>query len=371
MTMQQILNEWDYAIHLVRCAIHGLQPQELPEGLQFERVFQYSKLHQVANIAFCALERLKNKPEPELYRKWQISWEHAVTMDITQSYAAQELREAFQDRAIRWVEVQGTKIKPLYPQPDYRTMSDIDFIIDEENIPKARGILEELGYECRTVYGVELNALRPQNTHIELHTEYFLADCPYRRVMHSPFDATGEPDDIFYLYNLLHIAKHYFYSGCGIRRVLDVYFLNQKYPQCIRSTYVQEALKSADLTAFVSDFGGLANAWFGREAQAFPRSKMVHFVLNSGVHGSCLNEQQNRLEKTVRVSGRLCRVQYCLGRLLGTREDLLVRYPVLKKWKILYPFCWLHRVFCALGPKQIKRIRWEVQIIGQMEPNEE
>ena len=32
-------------------------------------------------------------------------------------------------------------------------------------------------------------------------------------------------EDAFYAYNILHIAKHYHYGGCGIRRVLDVYYL--------------------------------------------------------------------------------------------------------------------------------------------------
>lgn len=370
MTMQQISNEWNYVIHLVRCALHGLPPQELPEGLQFAQVFQCAQDHQVANIAFCALDKLKNKPQPELYHRWRISWEHAVTMDITQSYAAQEIREVFGKNKIRWVEAQGTRIKPLYPQPDYRTMSDIDFIIHEENIPKAQDILETLGYECETAYCVELNAHRHPNTHIELHTEYFLEDCPYRKVLHSPFDVAGEPEDVFYLYNLLHIAKHYFGSGCGIRRVLDVYFLNQKYPHCSQSAYVREALQRAGLTDFVSELSSLANVWFSREAQDFPKSKMVYSVLNSGVHGSCFIAQQNHLEQTVRVSGRWSRVKYCLGRLLGTGKDLITRYPVLNRWKILFPFCWLHRAFCAISPKQLRRTRREVQIIRHMKSAE-
>lgn len=369
--MQNIVNEYDYLIHLVRCAIHNLQPQELPEGLKFERVFEYGKYHQVANIAFYSLEKVQKKPDSALYSQWQAYRDQTVMCDITQSYAAQEIRQALQDRGIRWVEVQGTKIKPLYPQPDFRTMSDMDFIIDEENIPKAKELLEDLGYVCETVYQVELNGDRPPNTYVEMHTEYFLEDCPYRPILNSPFDHVDEQGEslpnVFYLYNILHIAKHYFFSGCGIRRVLDVYYLNQAYAQSAQDPEVKKILEQAELTEFVAEFDRLAQVWFGLEEQAFPRSKMVCFILNAGIHGSFYNEQQKFVETTFHNTGRFARFKYYLTRLIGTREDLITRYPVLQKNKILYPFCWLHRIFCILTPKRYKRIRQEMQIVKKME----
>ena len=73
---------------------------------------------------------------------------------------------------IRSLEVQGTKIKPLYPQADWRTMSDIDFIIDPKNLLKAAEILKELGYQCEGKYGVEVDAHRRPNINIEVHTHH-------------------------------------------------------------------------------------------------------------------------------------------------------------------------------------------------------
>ena len=373
--MQKIQNEFDYLIHLVRCTIHSLQPQELPKGLKFDRVFEYGKLHQVANIAFYSLERVKNKPSPVLYNQWQAYRDQAIVCDITQSYAAQEIRDALQEQSIRWLEVQGTRLKHLYPQPDFRTMSDIDFIIDQENIPKARDLLEDLGYECETVHRVELNANRPPNAYIEMHTEYFLGDHKYRHIMNSPFAAVDDQGqclpNAFYLYNILHIAKHYFFCGCGIRRVLDVYYLNQKYAQCTKDPEVRKALEQAELTQFAAEFGRLAEAWFGTEEQDFPRSKMVSFIVNAGAHGSKYNEQQKILEKTFRDTGRFAGMKYYLGRFFGTREDFQTRYPVLKKYKILYPFCWLHRTFSVLRPKRLKEVRQEMQIVKKMEHNKD
>lgn len=372
--MRTFLDECDYLIHLVRCGIHGLQPQELPDGLDFEQVYQWGVYHHVANIAFYSVERLERKPDPKLYQTWQRCRDQAVVREINQSYAAQELREAMQNAGVRWLEVQGTGIKPLYPQPDFRTMSDLDFIIDPESIPKVKEILEALGYEYEDVYGAEVDAHRSPNINVEMHTEYFLQDCQYRPVMHSPFDSVDDQGqcriDAFYLYNILHTAKHYFSSGCGIRRVLDAYYLDEVYGQSIDKAYVQGVLEQAEAADFAGEFLSLARAWFGKEERDIPRSRMEIYIWNSGLHGSGFNAQKNSLEKTVDTTAPFGKLKYLLRRLLGNREDLRTRYPVLERHKVLYPICWLRRVFSALKPGQIQYTKREVRAVRSLEAAE-
>lgn len=140
---------------------------------------------------------------------------------MNQDHATEEIRAAFRGESIRWLEVQGTKVKPLYPRPEWRTMSDIDYIVDVKNLTRAGMLLERLGYQWKLAHeDMEVAAHRPPNINIELHTGYFFPDSEYYEVMGTPF--ATEPD--LYLYNILHIAKHYYYGGCGIRRVLDAFF---------------------------------------------------------------------------------------------------------------------------------------------------
>ena len=373
--MRKYLDECDYLIHLVRCTIHNLQPRELPDGLNFERVYEWGLYHHVANIAFYSVEKLKNKPEAELYGKWQVCRDQAVVRDITQGYAAMELREALQGAGIRVMEVQGTKIKPLYSQPEWRTMSDIDFIIDRENISKASAILERLGYECQNIDQTDVNAYRPPNINIELHTEYFSETSEYRRVLRSPFASSDEnghcEPNAFYLYSILHIAKHYFCAGCGIRRVLDVYYLNKNYATIINQDHIQNALKCVNAAEFANEMGKLANTWFGKEEAAFPRSRMATHIINAGLHGNWLNERQSRLEEKIDKSVRFPKLKYFLRRFLGTGGVLRKRYPVLERHPILYPICWFRRAVGALRPGSVKRVRREVKLVADIAQTEE
>lgn len=373
--MKTFSHECEYLIHLVRCAIHNLQPQEMPEQLSFENVYRWGVYHQVANIAFYSVEKLEKKPEPKLYKQWQESRDHAIIRDINQNFAATQIRDALTAAHIRWVEVQGTKIKPLYPQPEWRTMSDLDFIIDLENIPQVKEILENLGYQCEELYQDELNADRPPKMGVEMHTEFFLGDYKYRHILNSPFDHLDENGQCepytFYLYNILHIAKHYFFSGCGIRRVLDVYYLNQKYGDLIHSPRIQEVLKQAELVEFTAEFSSIADAWFGLEEQDFQKTKMVKYIINSGVHGSHVNEIEKNMEKALDPAQRHSKWGYILRRFLGNRQDLRTRYPVLERHPILYPFCWILRGVTALKPKKLKHLRTEVLLLENMEEPKE
>ena len=253
-------------------------------------------------------------------------------------------------------------------------MSDIDFIIDPENIPKATEIFEALGYECKDDFDTGVDAHRPPNINIEMHTEYFREDSEYRKVMHSPFDSAdgnGQCDlNTFYLYNLLHIAKHYFSCGCGIRRVLDVYYLNQAYGQTVNRDWIRAALKAVNAEDFAADLSNLANAWFAEAEQVFPQNKMARYIINSGLHGHKLNAHKRSLQKAVGHTGRFPKLKYVLRRFFGTGEDLKARYPVLERHRVLYPFCWLCRVFCALKPKEFKRIRQEARAVQELEAME-
>lgn len=370
--MRKFQDEFDYLIHLVRCAVHGEAPQELPEGFDFQRVYECGEYHHIANIAFYSVEKLQKKPEASLYAKWEACRDRAVIRDINQSYAAQELRNAFQNADIRFLEVQGTKIKPLYPQPDHRTMSDIDFIIDPENLPKAWTVLEGLGYACKDEHGVEVDAFRSPNINIEVHTEYFPKDSRYHKVMRPPFsglEEAGEYDiNEFYLYNILHIIKHYINGGCGIRRVLDIYLLNRHYKQRIDRKYIRSYLEMLGDTDLVTELSALADHWFGKTETEAVRTETERYILLAGLHGTKPNVVSNRLKRNDRGNLRIARARYFLRRIIGTKDILYKTHPILKRWKILYPFCWLHRVFCAFRPQKLKQLRREIKIVMDTNP---
>lgn len=363
--MCEFLDEFDYLIHLIKAAIHNEQPKEIPDRLQFDLVYKYGEIHHVANIAFYSVSKLERKPDPALYREWKECCDRAVVREFTQSFAREEIVAEFEQANIRYLEPQGTQIKKLYPQPEYRTMSDLDFIIDTDNLSKAQEILECLGYECKVMRDEEVDAFRPPNINIEVHTSYFPKKSEFYNIMRPPFatvEENGEYDlNELYIYNLLHIAKHYTKGGFGIRRVLDVYFLNLHYGKSIDLQYVWSIIKSADVDTLAVELSSLADQWFADGERSTERSELASFVFTSGLHGTWRNAIASELQESRRKDAPYFRAKYFLRRLIGTKENMYITYPLLNRWKVLYPFCWIHRLFSVLKPSKRKRIRMELK----------
>lgn len=351
------IGEYGYLIHLLRCGIYGDIPEEIPKGMSFRNVYDYAMKHDVANLAFYAVEKLRYPPESELYKTWSMRRDLALMRDMHQDFARSELVEAFTKRGIPFKELQGTALKKLYPAPEYRTMSDLDFIVEKSKLGQCGEILTELGYHCKTQGDFEVDGVRSPNIFVEIHTDYFTETSEYFSVMNAPafHCELTEKEKIteLYLYNILHTAKHYYAGGCGIRRVLDMYYLDIFYARCIDEKYVNRVLGEADLTVFASNLSALAQSWFGEQAPGNISDAMVNYILSSGLHGTRENIINSKLRKES-TDGKVTfwtKVKYIFGRLFPKKSVMIQKFPVLKKWGILYPFLWIYRIISMISGK--------------------
>lgn len=371
-----INTEYGYLIYLLRCAIHEEHPVGLPEGLSFEKVYQYAMDHDVANLAFYAVEKLTEKPSRELYDKWRVRRDLALVRDINQEFARQEIVAEFEARGIRYKELQGTALKKLYPQTEYRTMSDLDFVVEKVRLREAGEVLSLLGYQCSVQGDYEIDGIRKPDIFVELHTDYFSSDTDFYGSMGEPLfpaePTEQERIDELYLYNVLHVAKHYYAGGCGIRRVLDMYYLDLYYGDRIQREYVDRYLVQAGVLSFSHELSQLAWQWFGDSAEQSCSGTMQSYVLEAGLHGNRENYVSSMMRKiqndtSISVGTK---VKYLLYRLFPGDRVMLKRYPVLKKHRILYPFCWIRRIICMLRGKNRKVSVLDLKIVLQAEKDE-
>ncbi len=354
-----VASEYGYLIHLLRCAIHGERPEELPEGMSFETVYQYAMKHDVANLAFYGVEQLQRKPEAELYAKWGRRRDLALVRDMNQEFARSEIVTEFETRGVLYKELQGTILKKLYPRTEYRTMSDLDFIVEKSRLTECGEILSDLGYQCTVQGDFEIDGIRKPHIYVELHTDYFASNTDFYNSMGEPFDGREDTEqnriNEFYLYNVLHVAKHYFFGGCGIRRVLDIYFLDRNYGDRIQREYVDGYLERAGVLSFAREFSQLAQDWFGHQEQTEGHATMEHYVLEAGLHGNRENVIGNKMRGMQQGNSFSVgtKIKYIVGRLFPGDKTMLKHYPILQKYRILYPAFWIHRFFrMAFGKKR-------------------
>ena len=240
-------------------------------------------------------------------------------------------------------------LKKLYPRTEYRTMSDLDFIVEKSRLQECGEILSSLGYCCKAQGDYEIDGVRSPRICVELHTGYFTTDIDFYDTMGQPFGADETEQDRLnelYLYNVLHVAKHYFAGGCGIRRVLDMYFIEHNYGERICREYVDTLLERAGMLSFAQELVLLAQEWFGNSTKAECAGNLERYILGAGLHGNRENFINSRMRK-IRDNRKISvgtKLKYLVSRLFPGDRVMLKYYPVLKKWRLLYPYFWIHRI---------------------------
>ena len=338
--------DYEYLLHLISCYIHGTTPQEKPEGISFENVFELGRLHEVANIAFLSVEKLKNKPADETYNDWKIFYYFSAQRDELQRAERRLILDALHEKGIRTLEVQGSVMKKYYPSSELRMMSDLDFIIDPERLDETGEILKGLGYSIRIPHEGELNAFNPNGTETEIHTEFFTPhmfneiEMRYYNAVNRPFEhavpSEENPleyiidDTYFYLFSIVHILKHFETAGCGIRRILDIFYLKKHFSDKIDKDLVKRIIDENGMRKNYNTVLEVEGMWFEKTAPTMDLSEAVRDIITSGNHGNSELFRRNRIRKSRSEGVKFAKLKVLKNYIFPDREYIYMSYPELR-----------------------------------------
>lgn len=357
-----------YLVQLLAALLHSETPAPLPEGLTWEDICREAARHKLDAMAFCAAQPQLDK-QSELYKNWKFRRDWSLTQGLVQLGERDSIFAAFTAAGVRVLPVKGSVIKELYPQLDWRQMGDLDVLVDKENIPRAQEILRGMGYQVEEEHDTEYHCgcVKEPYMMVELHWN-LLADSS---VANDYFQNAWEravpdkknpllyfltPEDE-YLYEIAHFQRHYVTHGSGIRSALDIAVYRARYEGKLDEAYISAELKKMHLDDFARCAERVAQHWFGtaeQRAKALDRDgrEMEKALFYSGVYGSMYARAAIRLQET---DSRSSRAKYVWQRIFVPCDGLACTYPILNKYPLLYPFCWLHRLvrLCLFGRKRI------------------
>lgn len=348
-----ICTDADYLLQLLSAVLHGNTPLEKPDTVSFEKVFQLATEHHVANMAYYAVEQLIAKPEPSLLLRWKAERDQGIIKDLHQSVAREELISAFQAQDIRYIEAQGTMIKPFYPQSDYRSMSDLDFIVHPKDFPVVKTILQQLHYQPHSITDIEIDAFRKPDLFVEVHHDFFDRE-EYRVRMPSAFACLKDgvlQKEYFFLYSFLHFCKHYFHSGCGLRNVMDIYLLRHKLFPTLNTTFIEQQLKQMQFYTFYQQMTTLADFWFGDITEiSEDLSDIGAYILSCGVYGSQDIWYINTLQQEKLSGKRWVKLRAFARELFPPVEAIATAYKIQSHPVLFYVPVLIYRFFarCVL-----------------------
>lgn len=369
--LEELYTAGSYLVKLLSAVLHEEEAPPLPESLNWKLIYDMAKMHSVETMAFYGAEPFI-RDDAELYQNWKKSRDANIAQSLHQIEARKEVFQALHEAGIRFLPLKGYEMKCLYPRPEFRQMADIDVLIDPENTSRAREIMIHLGYRQKEAFPHHDEYFRPPFVTVEVHRQLLLVGDDRQRYYDNIWkkatadESTPEaykldPND-FYIYQIVHFAKHYNLMGSGIRSVMDIYIYLEKYRNILNRKYIKEELTKLEIYDFCIKMEKLSLTWFSdsNTKADIDRNELQELERNiflSGVYGSLEFSRFKKMSNLHIEKGFKQTFHYFWTRIFTRKKDFKNSYPFLRKYPFLLPFCWFHRlIYVLLHKKQsIKR----------------
>lgn len=342
-----------------------------PENL--EAVYTLANRHDLAHLVGQAVSK-QELPECETVKKCKQAAMAAFVRQLRQEQAFLRVRQIFETAGILFIPLKGLILRDYYPEPWMRTSSDMDILVRETDLDRATELLQkELGYCYHKQSSHDVALISPEKVYLELHystIEDFISEKAHK-VMAEIWD-TAVPahgftcqleitDELFYYYHMAHAAKHFLGGGCGIRAILDIWILQNRveYEQDKRDALLQQG----GMLGFSRAAEKLSRVWFCGEAADPPSRIMEEYIITGGNFGSLENRvSMNQSRKGGKWS-------YAMSRIFLPYHTLKHQYPILRKYKVLFPFYqpvrWCKLIFRGGADRGIRELQTNAEVSAE------
>lgn len=354
------MNNTEYLIELLKCAVTGSEISEPDESIDFEKIYEIAGRHNVQMTAYYGIKKLKSSLPAEIGAKWENMHLHGISRSIRQLAELKKICDVFAKEKIVHMPLKGSLIKHMYPSPDMRNMADMDILIKPEDADRVYDIMMEMGYTCEMKGKFHHDVYMKEPIYnIEIHVSLFdsydgVMDDYYKDILDRTSTGQNEYERVlshedFYVYNIAHFAKHFHEGGSGIRSVMDIYIMN-KAMQDMDMDYVYAQLEKLGLSEFYKKVTTLEKFWFEDGEFSQKIGETADYILSSGTYGTVYNSVKNQIKRNGHFKG------FMLNAFLPYNK-MIISFPFLKKAPVLLPFCWVARWFIALVTKPNKVLR--------------
>ena len=353
-----------YFFELLSNYIHGKSP-EYNDEISWDKIFNIAHKHSLSGVIYNMFKKQDkiSNISMSLMAQEQVNYWTQIQNSINKDYEMKKVLEILSLKEIPHVLMKGYIIKNLYPDPDLRTMGDIDFLVKEEDIDKVHEILITLlGYEhLKTVRAVRNYGKIGMN--LEVHTSIFYDNISEKIDYEGYFNGAWDnvilkEGNLTYEFNIeyhlifliAHLAKHLYNEGCGVRMFLDIALYIKHYKDELDWDYFWKEINKIELEKFTKNTFTLCSYWFKvktKEENLYLEEdffeNITKYVLNSGTFGKTVeNDMLNRYRRE-KENSKKKNTNFAM--IFPKTEVLANEFYYLQKYKFLYPIAWINRLF--------------------------
>lgn len=235
---------FDSFFELIRVSI-GTQQQfiEIPNTKEWNELFELATKQSLAGILFVGFEQAMEKDsgsKPTILFNWIGTHQRIISQNVLQNKRAKELYELFRKEGFQTCVLKGQGTATYYDRPELRQSGDIDLWVngDRDEIvgfAKSKGVrVESVDIKDSTMHFFD-------DVMVEVH---FRPNCMFNPIVDKKLQSFfREAKDIQFnaydeklgfahttiefdlVYSLVHIYRHIFSEGIGLRQLVDYYYI--------------------------------------------------------------------------------------------------------------------------------------------------
>ena len=359
-------------LNLIKNAITE-DKQFLDPSANWEEILSATKAAHIVPLICAGIH-----PQQEMAEETKKAFLHityqSMMVDRSQSAALHKMETLFRENGIDYMPLKGAVLKALYPQPQMRSMGDLDILIRLDQYDRIRTLLIGNDFVEGEETDHELIWYKKPYTQFELHKHlipsynddyyaYFGDGWKLAEKTQIPgrYEMSAEHTLI---YIFAHFAKHYRDGGIGIRHLVDLWVYRRAYPQ-LDQQYICDELDKLGLKAFYLNVQKTLDACFENGEETEVTTCIVDWVFGSKVYGS---QEKSNEANALRVTKRSRSVAHAKLKsawlqIFPVPAVMRKKYPLLKRAPMLLPVMWVVRWFAAIFHKrenisfQSKRLR--------------
>jgi hypothetical protein len=385
--------------HITQRTVFGLLAQTLfhtpytPDpDVDWTDVYRESEYQAVCLQTFSNHHLIPGLPE-ELRQRIRQYMTNVMLRNVRIHAGHTAIHELMTKNGIAYTVLKGAASAYYYPNPTTRAMGDVDFLVDEKDIPRAAELLRENGYEVEEYTGKATQyhlLVKKGNLYMEMHYRLpgipegkvgelireYLADLSEQATLLQEKTVTCRQPSAFHhgLIMLLHFQRHLVVEGIGLRHLCDwAVFVNAFSSDEFQSLF-RDRLSAIGLWRFARLLSLTASLYIGLPEQSWMREgeedesiacALMQDIAGGGNFGR--KDRQRAYEsKFMRQEGgsqpkrgRFAEAVRSVNR--GSRE----RWPIMKRVPLLLPWGWIHAAVRFLLHNGQRRKRGQDIDLGQ------
>ncbi len=355
-----------YFLKLLKWYINDEKGQA-DKGVNWAEILNLSRSHAVQAMVFMAVDKFDDKIP--VYDEMKTDFFSAVNVAVMQDLSMEEVISLLNEAQIDHLIIKGYILRDYYPNREARSFGDVDFLIKEEDREKCHKALLDAGFSFDNI---ESNKYvwnyRKGLLSLEVHTKVvykkIINDFDFIGYCENKFDRKNWinedrhtyrlKDEDHFVYLLIHLAKHFYNAGVGVRMLIDFAVLYNKIGRELDFNYINNELKKIKLYEFSNIIFHFCNKYFGSDykcskTEVYEENIILGYILGHGVFGF---NNKNLVEINVGKEGGRNLLAYFKTVFLDY-ESMRAKYIWFSNCKkYMLPYGWLRRIFILIFNKK-------------------